>query len=200
MAELGVWKPLSPRQVASVLEELKAPWWIAGGLALDAFIGHKSREHGDIDVGILRRDQLEVQQALAAWDLQAADPPGTLRPWLSGETLPLTAHDIWCRPTAGSAWGLQLMLDEADGEEWEFRRNPAITRPLQSLVWRKGGVPYLAPEVQLLYKAQAQSPKNEADFSAVSPKLNRYQRAWLAAALAVAHPGHPWLEVLRTGK
>jgi hypothetical protein len=197
VTSLGVWKPLTPRQVANALAGLDAPWWIAGGMAIDAFLGHKSREHGDIDVGVLRRDQLAVQAALQGWDLQAADPPGTLRPWRQGETLPLSVHDIWCRPNLDAAWGLQLMLDEADGDTWEFRRNALITRPLQSLVWRKGGVPYLAPEVQLLYKAATQSPKNEADFRAALPKLNQYQRMWLTAALDVAHPSHPWIERLQ---
>jgi hypothetical protein len=202
MSELGVWEPLTPAQVFAALADLDAPWWIAGGRTIDAFLGYESREHGDIDVGLLRRDQLKVQAALAGWDLQAADPPGRLRPWQRGELLPPTVHDVWCLPAADAAWGLQIVLDESwdgEGEEWEYRRHPAVHRPVSTLVWRADGVPYLAVEVQLLSKAGALSPKNEADFAACLPKLDPAPRAWLASALRLAHPGHPWIERLEPG-
>ena len=195
---LGRWEPLTPVQVYDVLKGLRAPWWIAGGWAIDAFIGRETREHGDIDVGVLRRDQIVVQGALAGWDLQAADPPGSLRPWLLREVLPEAVHDIWCRPDKEAAWGLQLMLDEADGDKWVYRRNSGIVLSLSELVWRGyGGVPYLVPEVQLLYKASRQSPVNESDFEACLPLLEEEQRTWLGVALLIAHPGHPWIERLR---
>jgi len=34
------------------------------------------------------------------------------------------------------------------------------------------------------------------DFDTVLPSLDAAQRAWLRAAIAVVHPGHPWLERL----
>ena len=42
--------------------------------------GRAVRGHSDIDVLLLRRDQLAVQQALPGWQWQAADPSGSLRP------------------------------------------------------------------------------------------------------------------------
>ncbi|MGH2458803.1 MAG: nucleotidyltransferase domain-containing protein [Chloroflexota bacterium] len=77
---------------------MHVPWWIAGGWAIDLFVGRTTRHHDDIDVQIQRADQLAVQATLATWDLNAADPPGTLRPWKPGEVLPAHVHDIWCRP------------------------------------------------------------------------------------------------------
>lgn len=74
-------------EVRALFSALRAPWWIAGGHAIELAVGHRFREHGDIDVLLLRRDQLAVQQALSAWELWAADPPGTLRPWQPGEFL-----------------------------------------------------------------------------------------------------------------
>jgi hypothetical protein len=91
------------------------------------------------------------------------------------------------------------MLDEADGDHWEYRRFPAISRHLDSLVWRSSGIPYIAPEVQLLYKAGRMNPKNEQDFEACLPLLREHQRTWLALAIRLAHPGHPWTERLTFG-
>src|SRR3954453_15971842 len=83
------------------------PWWLAGGYAIERFVGRALRPHGDIDVLVLRRDQLLVQQALAGWEWWAGDPPGTLRPWRPGEFLGAEVHDIWCRPGADEPWRVQ---------------------------------------------------------------------------------------------
>jgi hypothetical protein len=56
-----------------------------------------------------------------------------------------------------------------------------------------GGVPYLAPEIQLLYKAKNHRPKDDADFDAAVGLLSATQRRWLREALAVHHPGDPWI-------
>jgi len=71
-----------------------------------------------------------------------------------------------------------------------------------SLMGSPEGVPFVAPEVALLYKASRrgakhhQIEKNEADFASALPSLDAVARAWLRAALAVAHPAHTWLEQL----
>ncbi len=60
----------------------------------------------------------------------------------------------------------------------------------------EGGIPYLAPEAILLFKAKYRRDKDEADFSRALPKLDAAQRRWLGACIARAHPGHAWLEAL----
>jgi len=52
----AVWRPATPIEVLEWLSPLSEPWWIAGGWALDLFVGQVTRPHGDIDVGIFRRD------------------------------------------------------------------------------------------------------------------------------------------------
>ena len=57
------------------------------------------------------------------------------------------------------------------------------------------GIPYARPEIVLLFKAKhSDRPKDEADLAAVLPRLEPARRRWLAEALALVHPGHPWLE------
>ena len=188
----GPWDPMTPREVGRLLAGLDAPWWIAGGYAIEAFVARAFREHGDVDVGLLRRDQLPVQKRLDDWDLHAADPPGTLRPWLRGESLPLGVHDIWGRRGAGEPWRFQLMLNESDRDNWVYRRDPRMRRALSTLIWRRDGIPYLAPEVQLLFKAKAPRPKDEADFEAALPLLDDAQRQWLREALTLTEPPSGW--------
>lgn len=196
------WRPWSPREVAALFAPLPAPWWIAGGWAIDLFLGRQSREHEDIDIQVLRRDQRDVRALFDTWDVQAALPPPRdeawpFRAWRRGEVLDPAIHDIWCRPTPDQPWALQLMVADTREDWWLFRRAPAIARPLATLGGVSAeGVPYLAPEIQLLYKAKGQRPKDEADFNAALPALDQERRRWLKTALTVVHPEHTWLDLL----
>ena len=84
--DVYTWEPLPAAKVAELLSGLKVPWWIAGGCAIDLFVGRQTRSHGDTDVLIQREDQLEVQAHLSDWDLHRANYPG-LVPWKEGEYL-----------------------------------------------------------------------------------------------------------------
>jgi hypothetical protein len=197
---LKPWDPLSPDAVHGLFREAKFLWWIAGGYAIEQFVGHVLRPHGDIDVLVLRRDRAAVRSMLADWDCWAADPPGTLRPWPVDESLPLAVSDVWCRPNRDAPWRLQLMFDDGEGDRWRSRRCAAVTRPLSGLGQRDGGgIPFLAPEVQLFYKAKAPRAKDELDFAAVLPLLSQPQRVWLRDAVTVAYGRDvPWLKRLET--
>ncbi|MFG2716890.1 nucleotidyltransferase domain-containing protein [Streptomyces sp. NPDC048416] len=175
------------------------PWWIAGGYAIELAVGRELRPHGDLDVLVLRRDQVLVHELLANWEVYVADPPGQgeLRPWRPGEFLQPPLHDIWCRRTSEAPWSLQLMLDEAEGTQWVSRRTSEIRLPIDQLGHTSAaGIPYLAPKVQLFYKAKATRDKDETDFEAVLPLLDAPARAWLADAIALIAPNHPWLRRL----
>lgn len=185
------WAPLAPPEVSRLFTG--TPWLLAGGYALELAMGQSWRSHGDIDVLLLRPDQLAAQRALAGWEWWAADPPGTLRPWLSRELLPLGVHDIWCRPGPAEPWRVQVMLDESSGTDWVSRRNPRLRRPVESLRHTSStGIPYLAPEVQLFYKAADPRPKDETDFLHVLPVLTTGQRAWLRSAVEDTYGAHSW--------
>ncbi|BFV56364.1 hypothetical protein KCMC57_up14680 [Kitasatospora sp. CMC57] len=94
----GPWAPLQPHEVARLLAGADFPWWIAGGYAIELAVGGAYREHGDVDVLVLRRDQARVRRWFGGWDF-LADPPGagTLRAWPTGIGLPGRVHDVWCR-------------------------------------------------------------------------------------------------------
>lgn len=192
----GVWDPITPGEVMKLLSGLATPWWIAGGYAIEAFVGRTLRDHDDLDVGVFRRDQLAVQQVLGGWDLHAADPPGTLRPWLPGESLPASVHDIWAREDTRGPWRFQLMLDESQGDDWVFRRDARVRRSVETLTWERDGLRYIAPEVQLLYKSRALREKDQVDFEAAVPLLSQTQRGWLQGTLTLTEPAHPWIERL----
>ena len=196
--ELGAWEPMSPGEAADELGGLDAPWWVAGGWAIDLLVGRQTRDHGDLDIVILRRDQDRVRRHLEGWDVWAADPPGTQRPWPVGEVLPEHVHDVWCRRHPDAAWTVQLMIDEAHGDEWRYRRHPDVRRPVRTLAGRasRPGLPVLSPDVQLLAKSRNPRPKDHADFQISRDLLSLTERDWLRAALQTTSPDHPWIPQL----
>jgi hypothetical protein len=44
-------------EVAVLFSVLAVPWWLTGGCAIEMAVGHVLRDHADIDVLLLRRDQ-----------------------------------------------------------------------------------------------------------------------------------------------
>jgi hypothetical protein len=183
--------------VAAVLRDLEAPWAIAGGWALDLALGRVTRAHGDVDVAVLRDDQGALRAALPGWDF-AAVAGGVQAPWEPGARLELPVHEVHARPPAGAPpFALELLLNERDGADWVYRRDPAVRLPLaRALLPGPGGVRVLAPEVVLLYKSKAPRPADEADFLAARPLLDAAGGAWLRGALLRARPDHPWAAAL----
>jgi hypothetical protein len=136
-----------------------------------------------------------LHAALPGWSLYAAE--GSLTRWHSGEMFPESTSDIWCRRGDGP-WEFQLNLVPMTATEWVYRRDERIRGPLETLIIQgPGGIPLIAPEIQLLYKSKLPNrPKDEADFRAVVPALDRARREWLAASLGVLYGTHPWLTAL----
>jgi len=190
-----IWAPLGVEDVAKLFASASFPWWIAGGIALELAVGKTLRDHSDIDVLVLRRDQLAVRELLGGWDCWAADPPGKLKAWPRGQALGDSVHDVWCRKSPTDAWGLQLMLDESEGLSWVSRRDGGISATLPELTRVTGdGVPYLAPHVQLYYKAKNPREKDQFDLDAVLRGGIDLDVDWLRNAITRSYGAqHPWL-------
>ncbi len=186
--------------VAAVMAPFPGPWCVAGGWAIDLFLDRVTREHADLEVAVVRRDQGALRAHLAGWELcKAVATPagGEWVPWPPGEWLALPVHQVRAQREGGVLREFEVFLVEADGDRWQCRRDPQLTRPLDETAFRsRRGIPTLVPEIQLLYKAKHHRPKDEVDFQAALPHLNRAQRAWLSGALQRCHPGDAWIRQL----
>jgi len=192
------WAPLAVNAVARLFSEIRIPWWIGGGQALDLYLGRQTRPHVETDILILRRDQLIVQEYLQNWQLFKTQQPG-LAPWPAGEVLHPPVNSIWARRGEGAPWAFEIMLMETEGDEWVYRRLPAIRGPIAGLGLRTAeGIPYLRPEIQLLYKGrQEYRSKDLQDLQEVLPYLPIEKREWLLDCLRRQFPqGHDWIDYL----
>jgi hypothetical protein len=182
------WRALPLDEAVALLSVVRAPWWVAGGWAVDLYLGRVTRAHKDLDIGIFRTDTAMVRAALSTWEIFEA----------RGGALSLLTAGNAPRAEVNSLWCIELMLDSRDGEFWVFRRNPRIRRALSSAIRRNpDGIAYLAPEIQLLYKARATRAEDQADFSLVVPHLTHDAQTWLRESLMRTDPEHPWNSVLK---
>jgi hypothetical protein len=188
------------------------PWFVAGGWAIDLYLGRVRRSHKDVDIAIFREDQLALQHHLASWDLlKIVD--GKMEPWLRGERLDLPIMQVVLKLGSDGYAELEVLLNESTGDLWYRRNRPEVTRPKKLIGMRsEQGIPFLAPEIVLLYKSKhlhsryAANPhhdhyqegkiNDEADFQTVRETLDEERRAWLRSAIETCYPGHPWVEQL----
>lgn len=194
--ELIGYLPRDVTTAAALMRDFPAPWCVAGGWALDLFLGQLTRTHADTDLALFRKDQVHLRQHLAGWTFRKV-VGGVLTEWHAGEWLSAPVHEIHVRSPDDPALTLEFLLNERVAEQWVFRRDPAVRCPARHVIMDSAaGLPVLCPAVVLLYKAKQPRTADELDFHAVRNHLGSERREWLRAALEQAHPGHRWLAQL----
>lgn len=182
-------------EVAQQLAGIGTPWYVAAGWALDLFRGRQTRIHGDIEIAIPDASFPGVRHRFPGYVFDAA---GSGRIWedLTPEVL-AAVHQTWLRDPATGNYLLDVFREPHDGDTWICRRDEKIRLPYSDIVHHtQDGIPYLAPELVLLFKAKHVRRKDQTDFEATVPHMTPGQRETLAELLTRVHPGHPWLTAL----
>lgn len=201
--------------ICELFADLRVPWWIAGGWAIDLAAGEISRDHHDIDVMVLERDEHALRTDLPGVDFRLIVGAGEHdQPWPPGRRL-IAGPDrirLLC-PTLPMP--TEVISGAAVGTTWVYHRGRpgGTTRPLVKITQRRGRIPYLAPEVVLATKFLDNRDKDGADFYTAAPHLSPDQRQWLIKTMtqrwlsARRRAGdttsdgtdHPWIQHLLAG-
>lgn len=187
-----------PEQVAERLAGVNAPWCVAAGWALDLFRGEQSRPHGDLEIAVPAGRFTEIRDRFPTYDF---DVVGSGRIWTGAgaEALAVT-HQTWLRDPESGRFFFDVFREPHEGGTWICRRDESLRLPYDRLIERTAdGIPYLVPELVLLFKAKAARPKDHADFHGVLPLLGQARQDRLDTWLKRVHPGHAWLEKLARG-
>jgi hypothetical protein len=184
-----------PSGVARHLAGVATPWYVAAGWALDLFRGGQTRKHGDIEIAIPAASFPTVRNCFPGYVFDAVDSG---RIWEDAKPDVLAAtYQTWLRDPATGNYLLDVFREPHDGDTWICRRDETIRLRYSDIIHHtRDGIPYLAPELVLLFKAKHARQKDRADFDATVPHMTPAQRETLAELLARAHPAHPWLAAL----
>lgn len=180
--------------MAERLAGAKAPWCVAAGWALDLFRGTRTRAHADLEIAVPADRFADVASYFYDCGFYVAH---------DGKVLPASAdamrvgHQTWARERTTGKWRFDVFREPHDGDVWICRRDPRIRRSYRSVIrYDPDGIPYLAPEIVLLFKAEGTRDKDQVDLEGALPLLNVDQRQWLDDALALVHPTHPWRDLV----
>ncbi|MER5436437.1 hypothetical protein [Streptomyces sp. NPDC002588] len=178
-----------PEQVAERLDGVGVPWCVVAGWALDLFRGEQSRPHGDLEIAVPAAGFPEIRRRFPECRFDAV---GSGRAWPDAGPEALAAtRQTWLRDPASGRFLFDVFREPHDGATWIYRRDERLRLPYDAVIDRTAdGIPYLVPELVLLFKAKGTRPKDRADFDRVLPLLGRARREALGGRLP---PGHPWL-------
>ena len=186
-------QPLTIDELSHLLAGAPVRWGLCGGLAIDLFVGHPTRQHADLDISIFREDEVSMRTWMASWEFWGAHEPGKgLDRLSSSQPIPADVHAIWCRESGSESWSLEMLVEEGDSRTWRYRRDSRIRRPVSEVFWKVDKLPVMRPEIILLYKSKQPRENDMHDFDAALPKLGLAAREWLRSSLVAAHPTSPW--------
>jgi hypothetical protein len=173
----------------------REPWGFAGGWAIDLFVGASTRPHADVDIAVLRGDQEKLRRALAGAQVDTM-VGGARLPWGANEWLAPPTHELHATWPDGAH--VELVLNDSDAAtgEWVYRRDARIRLPLSQTFHSTGALPFLAPEIVLLFKSRAPAAKDDADLATALPRLDDRSVTWLREAIVVTGGADRWVETL----
>lgn len=184
-----------PLFAATIMNAFTRPWCIAGGWAIDLWLGHSTRDHGDVEIAILREDQIELRDFLAGSRFDIATSRGRVR-WRDRQMLMLPVHELH---VLYDGHELEVLLNEHHRGDWVYRRDWRVRMPIDNWMVRAAfGVPVIAPEIALLYKSAHPEAKDQLDLRSALGALEPARRDWLSQALRQTAPEHPWLDLLQS--
>ena len=193
------WDAWRPEEITRLLAGVTVPWYVAAGWAIDLFRGAQTREHEDLEIAVPAGvgSFAPFRAALAGYDIEVVGPG---RRWPVDSAAFEVLHQTWVSEPATGVFRLDIFREPHDGDIWICRRDETIRLPYDQIIRRtQAGIPYLVPQIVLLFKAKHARPKDEADLRGTLPLLDPAARDWLGWALRRVHPGHRWIEMLEPG-
>ncbi|GAA2756157.1 nucleotidyltransferase domain-containing protein [Actinopolymorpha rutila] len=185
--------------VRDLFRSYDRPYWVAGGWAVDLFARRVRRPHSDVDIAILYRDVDYLADTFSDPRPVLANPAtGERREWTPDEQLKPGPYGFVI-PDDSHPCPITIMLTASDGDEWVYHRGTGNVRRPHSLMTltTERGLPFVGPEVALLYKSPMLRSKDWQDFDDIHEMLDDERRGWLIDNLAARRPDHPWLPRLR---
>lgn len=190
LPDYNKWKPWSIEKVAEIFKDVQ--WILAGGFALQEYVGKRYRNHNDIDILIKREDQKLISSVIEQSRIFVSTK-GKLSPYDKNFNYDFPIQDIWVLGEDFTAWSLQIMLYDIKDGFWIYKRDRSIKLKNSKLFWEKDGIRIIKPEIQLLYKSSNIRPKDEQDYQMLKQILDEDAKEWLNSSLIKSHYKHIWI-------
>lgn len=206
-------------EVNHFLKDLPITWAICGGFALDMFLEKDIRRHSDIDICVFDKDRERICKYMLqrGWSIYEFRGQGMVNPLdsaMSSENdcnlmcIKGTCDFVKFYPCVDSKLlyhefqhsgitelnYLEFLFNSMDDNYFEFDKTNSITRELSKAILYNNGIPYLSPELALLFKSsRSENIDYQLDFNETFPIMSEEQKQWFLINLDVLYPnGHTW--------
>ncbi len=198
-------------------------WCFCGGWALDLFMKSETRPHKDLDIMVFKKDLKETisyfkrsRMALRSSNEKRLHASWHWKLWklwvwefvvyewnypvdyLKVDEQGSCTFYQYEREIQDKVDFMEILLNTYESKMFVYRRNTDIRLAIEKAIYEFEGLPYLAPEIVLLYKSKYLSEDNQSDFDTVYVKLDEAQKMWLKNALTLEYGNdHPWVQALQ---
>lgn len=204
-----------------LLQYGKFEYSFCGGYAIDLFLEYESRTHGDVDICAYWSDRDRIIEYMQSQGYKIYEMLGGGRAHHISDVInqfrikrnifcikencrlvkiyPLDEED--CCTIEFFDIGqteldfIEFLFNDKTEKCFLYARCKDITRDLQKAVLFSGEIPFLSPELCLLYKStDTERAGYQQDFELSYGKMDNEQKEWLKNALKKAYPnGHRWI-------
>ena len=192
-----------------------------GGQAVDLFLGYESRTHGDIDVCAFwnERDRIILYMQSQGFQVYEMLGGGRAHRITDVSNQIYEKRNIFCFKEGcplvrlypldenDCCWMeffhvgqtelnfIEFLFNDRSETLCEYARDREIKRELGKALLSLDGVPYMSPELCLLYKStDTEREGYQQDFELAYTAMDEEQRDWLRNALIKLYPeGHKWI-------
>lgn len=194
---------------------------ICGGYAIDLFLNKETRRHSDIDISAYwqDRDNIILYMQSSGFHVYEMCGGNTAHHITDINNQIRAKRNIFCFKEDCKLIKLipqneadmyyidfdhsgqteldfvEFLFNHRSADSFLYARNKVISLSLDRAILYNNGIPYLAPELVLLYKStDTEREGYQSDFDLAMEKMSEEQTQWLKTALKTMNPsGHKWL-------
>ena len=209
------------KEINGMLKNQSFEYAFCGGYAIDLFLEKQTRPHGDVDIMTYWKDRDAVIVYMQSLGYTVYEMIGDGKAHLISDISKQfkTKRNIACIKDNSTKAVLsktekqdifyidfpdipqyksdfvEFLFNDKNDTDFLYARNHEIRRVLDKAILFSDDIPYLSPELCLLYKS-TDTERNgyQHDYDAAMAKMNDEQKAWLNKALALVYDGnHKWI-------
>ena len=208
------------KQANDILSGKNFEYAFCGGLAIDLFLGYNSRRHSDIDISVYWKDRSTIILYMQSLGFKIYEMlgEGKAHQVTDVNNQFYKKRNIFCCTDDCELVSfiktneegivlidfkhigqtklnfIEFLFNDKTDKDFLYARNHKIKQALNSAVLCKNGIPYLSPEMCLLYKStDTERAGYQSDYDAAISKMSKVQKEWFYQALQIMFPeGHKW--------
>ncbi|QYA44094.1 hypothetical protein KYI13_08425 [Macrococcoides bohemicum] len=181
-SDLNNWQLLSIESLKQIMHDADYDWYLAGGIALDEFLGRRTRDHEDMDILVNFKYLERILDYFKNYKVYTARN-GSLSLYALNNIK--STDSLWITKDENESFIIEILFFEEEAGHWIYKRNDAVRKKIEDIYFVKNDMKIIQPEIQLLYKMNSSNirEKDLDDYHNIYPVLEEREKAWLDSVL-----------------